>query len=104
MQNRNYFQMNIKLNQMDENFCFCQLYHLKCLIFIFSSKYLIIMFRITSKSSNDLNKSYKKTYRCDLIKLVEKAARIFLAVYFGGLKIRPPSWPAKWPQKTVRHD
>ncbi|RNA42939.1 hypothetical protein BpHYR1_016494 [Brachionus plicatilis] len=25
------------------------------------------------------------------------AARIFLAVYFGGLKIRPPSWPAKWP-------
>ncbi|RNA03787.1 hypothetical protein BpHYR1_006025, partial [Brachionus plicatilis] len=30
------------------------------------------------------------------------AARIFLAVYFGGPKIRPPSWPVKWPQKTVR--
>ncbi|RNA42657.1 hypothetical protein BpHYR1_026229 [Brachionus plicatilis] len=30
------------------------------------------------------------------------ATRIFLAVYFGGLKIRPPSWPVKWPQKTVR--
>ncbi|RNA03153.1 hypothetical protein BpHYR1_046893 [Brachionus plicatilis] len=39
-------------------------------------------FTITSKSSNDLNKSYKKTYRCDLIKLVEKNFHFqFLSVY-----------------------